>query len=171
MIMQSPALEKILREFGSEDKINKFVTRKPIRDALLECGALIGYLRLFSQRRKLDLKFQDVKFNKFLNVETLQLDLSKLIQVVKDNSQKQNVLIDNEDVEALKDPKHDPWQVCCGHDLAELLAVALRKAIGSAKEQEVKAEKIEQALRLAYEKADFERTQLFQSIQSWKMRL
>ncbi len=43
MLIQSPALDKVLAEIGSEEKITKF--GKDIRSVLLQAGKPIGYLR------------------------------------------------------------------------------------------------------------------------------
>jgi Protein of unknown function (DUF4435) len=66
-----------------------------------------------------------------------------------------------------RNPSHDPWQVCCGHDLTEILSFALQKTIGSMK---VDAIELERSLRLAYEAAYFHSTQLYQSIRLWESK-
>ena len=50
MILKSPALDKLLTEFGSADKIERFIQRpgKSIWDVLLDSGTPIGYLRWIS---------------------------------------------------------------------------------------------------------------------------
>lgn len=63
---------------------------------------------------------------------------------------------------------HDPWQVCCGHDLVEILSFGLRKAIGSAKASDIEPNSLERSLRLAYEKTYFYKIQMYLSICSWE---
>jgi hypothetical protein len=70
--------------------------------------------------------------------------------------------------ERLKEQKafsHNPWQVCCGHDLVEILSIALRKLIGS---QNRDSKELEKNLRLAYEDTYFCKTQIYVSIRSWE---
>src|SRR5713226_852276 len=60
MIIKSSALEKVLSEFGSTDKIATFKQTygKNIRTTLIECGTPIGYLRWVSLREGLSLSFE-----------------------------------------------------------------------------------------------------------------
>lgn len=58
MLLKSPALEKVLLEHGSEDKIKSF--GKDIRQTLLESAKIIGYLRWASLKFDYCLKFEDL---------------------------------------------------------------------------------------------------------------
>lgn len=88
MIIQSPALEKVLAEFGSESKITNFEQRtgKTVRLILTECGMPIGYLLWVSLRERLSLRFGDLSFDKFIDKETLAVDIGKLIRLVRSRS-------------------------------------------------------------------------------------
>lgn len=168
MLIKSPALEKVLRERGSENKIIKF--GKDICQTLLESGKIIGYLRWVSLKFDLSLKFEELAFNKFLDQTTLAIDTLKLIKVVKDHSQKPALKEKDiqDSLDSLKDDSHDPCHVCCGHDLMCILSIGLCKTLGSWNYNEVKPETIERELRLAYEHAHFRNTQLYISIQKWE---
>ena len=121
MLIKSPALEKVLGEFGSENKIEQFKqdTGKDVRSILLESGLPIGYLRWVSSQNGYSLKFEGLDFSKFLDKEKLTIGESKLIKTVKDKSQRQD--IPNEQIKSsiqkLKRGNHDPWHLCCDHDL------------------------------------------------------
>lgn len=167
MIIDSPALEKVLSEFGSPDKIEKF--NQDIRKVLLEAGLSVGYLRWVSQCDKLNLKFDGLTFSKFVDNETLKINELQLIRHVKEKSQ--HCLLEDKEIQkqlTTKKNSHDPWQVCCGHDLVEILSIGLRKAIGSKKAIEVEPDNLERSLRLAYEKAYFLETRLYSDIRTWK---
>src|ERR1019366_2375788 len=140
MLIQSPALEKVLAELGSEEKLTRFVTmhKKDMRTFLLEYTGLIGYLRWISLREKLSLKFEDMDFSKFVDKDTLKIDnVLKLIRNVQSRSSEKTVrkqILDTElqnKIKQLKSDAHDPWHVCCGHDIVGFLAFGLRKAIGT----------------------------------------
>ena len=66
-----------------------------------------------------------------------------------------------------KNIKHDPWQICCGHDLVKIIAIALGKLIGTNNKKEVLPDVLERSLRLAYEEAYFIKTKLYQDICTW----
>lgn len=168
MLIKSPALEKLLREIGSEEKILKF--GKDVRKALVESGKIIGYLRWTSLKHNLNLKFEELTFSKFIEQKSLSINTLTLIQVVKNHSQKP-ALVDKEVeklLNALQNPNHNLWHVCCGHDLICILSIGLCKTLGSCNTNDVKPEVLERELRLAYEESYFRSTQLYTSIQNWE---
>ncbi|MEG4856759.1 DUF4435 domain-containing protein [Microcoleus sp. K1-B6] len=168
MLLKSPALEKVLLEHGSEDKIKSF--GKDIRQTLLESAKIIGYLRWASLKFDHCLKFEDLAFKKFVDDRTLILNESKLLQTVKNHSQKPG--LDEPEIRAnmenLKTDSQDMWHVCCGHDMIAILSIALCKALGSCNSKEVEPNVLEKYLRVAYESAHFRETQLYISIQTWE---
>lgn len=71
MLIKSPALEKVLNEFGSEEKITKF--NKDIRNTLLKTGISVGYLLWISQCDGLNLTFDSIKFSRFVDSKLCKL--------------------------------------------------------------------------------------------------
>jgi Protein of unknown function (DUF4435) len=172
MMLKSPALEKLLLEMGSGDKLGEFVKvrGKELREALLEEGLHLGYLRWVSLRHGYALKFEGLNYRAFTDHLTLNVNQSKLIETIKNHSQKLQPSDQElrQQIEAISDETHDKWHVCCGHDLICLLSVGLHKAIGSYDWKEIKPEVIERSLRLAYESAWFRDTRLYASIKAWE---
>jgi len=168
MLIQSPALDKVLAEVGSEEKITKF--GKDIRSVLLQSGKPIGYLLWISQIHELNLTFAGIKFSKFIDEQTLQIDEIKLIQEVKNKSEAHTLKAEilQQHIANQKRNDHDPYQVCCGHHLVQILSFGLCKAIGSAKPSDVESSILERSLRLAYEEAYFYKTQIYLSIRQWE---
>jgi hypothetical protein len=172
MLFNSQALEKVLIEFGSVEKIVNFEQRieTEIRTALFEAGRIIGYLRWLSLQQRLGLDFEDLSFNRFLDEGSLKVDTAALIRAVKDHSQLHN-LDDSElirDLENLMSNNQDMLQICCGHDISAVLSFGLRKIVGSNNAGDVKQEIIERSLRLAFEAPLFSATQLYSSIKLWE---
>lgn len=168
MLLKSPALEKVLSEHGSEDKIKLFA--KDIRQTLLESAKVIGYLRWVSLKFNYGLKFEDLAFKKFINEKTLAINESDLITTVKNNSQQLG--LDEKEIRAkmdsLKTNVQDMWYVCCGHDLISILSIALCKSLGTCNSKQVEPDVLEKDLRLAYESSHFRLTQLYTAIQDWE---
>jgi hypothetical protein len=168
MIINSPALDKVLAELGSIEKISKFIS---VRDTLVEAGISIGYLRWISQCDGLNLTFNDLKFSRFIDEQNLQIDELRLVQEVKNKSQ--NSSLDSKNIQQQltikKSGSHDCWQVCCGHDLVEIMSLGLRKAIGTMKPSDVGSDGLERFLRVAYEEVYFQQTQLYADIQKWEI--
>jgi hypothetical protein len=167
MLLKSPALEKVLREHGSAEKIERF---PHIRETLLESAKIIGYLRWASLKFNYCLKFEGLAFKDFVDKETLALNKSDLIETVKNKSQKRK--LDEQEITAnmdsLKTDTQDMWQVCCGHDMISILSIALCKALGSCNSKTVEPNVLEINLRLAYEPSYFCKTQLYAAIQQWE---
>ena len=173
MMLCSPALDKILAEFGSEQKIATLTDQvgKSLHDILLAAGAPIGYLRWSSLRQSLALKFEELDFGKFVDGLCLTTDIQKLIETVKNKSQRPDLKTADilSQISALKNESHDLWQLCCGHDLIEVLSVGLRKVLGGAfNTAEIKSEVIERSLRLAYESSFFQVTELCTALRKWE---
>lgn len=170
MLLKSFALDKVITEFGSEEKIIQL--NRDVREILLKIGISVGYLRWISQYDKLNLTFNGIIFSKFIDEKTMQIDELKLIQEVKNKSQ--NFSLNDEDLQqrlrlmSQKKNSHDPWQVCCGHDMVEILSLGLRKAIGTNKAADVEPNGLERNLRLAYEEAYFCQTHLYLEIRVWE---
>ena len=172
MLLESPSLEKLLDEFGSEKKIASFIenSKMDVRQALLTAAGPIGYLRWVSQRNNLSLKFEGISFREFIDRNTLHINISKLIPEVKNKSLRHD-LSDNDlqnKIDELTDPKHNSWDICCGHDLVCILSFGLRSVLGTNNANEVKPEDLERILRAGYEYVYFLSTQLYRSLQEWE---
>ena len=164
MMLRSSALERILAEYGSEDKIS--VLPQGVRTLLLTAGIPIGYLRWISRKDGLNLTFEGIKFGKFLDEKSLILDEIKLIQTVQDKSQNWSLGSDRLTKRTSLDCD-DPWQICCGHDLVKILAIGLQRVFGTVKKE---PEDLEIALRLAHRPQDFLETQLYQKLKEWEIQ-
>jgi Protein of unknown function (DUF4435) len=170
LILISPALEKVLAEVGSENKINKF--GKDIRETLFEIGSFIGYFRWISLSDELNLTFEDLDFGKFIDKNNLNFSLDSGITTVKNKSQK--LSIDNahisQQINNLASQNCDKKQVACGKDLVETLSLALQKVLGTNNANSVTSDIIARDLRLAYEFEFFILTDLYQNIKEWEIQ-
>lgn len=127
MILQSPVLDRFIGEFGTENKIK--VLKEDIRSILLNAGVPLGLLRWLSLKDNLNLKFEEVSFSNFVEKNTLKTNIPKMVKEVKNHSQlhslDENLVIKNMD--KLRDCECDPWHICCGHDLVNIISIGLRK--------------------------------------------
>jgi hypothetical protein len=174
MMLSSPALEKLLDELGSDEKISDVQKEwgQDVREKPLELTAMIGYLRGISLHENLALKFEGLKFAKFINEEKLTINIISLIRhtqshTIGDEKGLKPVLPDKiiqEKVALIRNNTHNLWHLCCGHDIVHILAFALRKTIGSA--GHIEPDHVERCLRLAYKQTYFMRTLLYAAIQN-----
>lgn len=168
IIFSSPALEKVLAEFGSEGKIKKL--NGSVRGLIFETAILIGNLRWISLSEGLNLKFEELNFSKFVVKDTLDFDVQEFVKRVLINS-KNLTLQQNEVIKkiiALANKNHDKHHISCGKDLIEILSIGLQKVLGTNNSSKVTSEIIARDLRLAYEFEFFISTNLYKDIKAWE---
>lgn len=172
MIIKSHTLEKFLAHYGSEEKLNSFFSNNHIsaRELLIQAAFILGCFRLYSIQNRLSFTFEKLPYHDFIDKIRINIDLNRMIKVIKNKSQAHNY----EESELLKQitietkKAHDPWEVCCGHDIMNILALVLCGTWGSCKRTDFTQEKLEEKLRLAYELIDLKKTKLYANLLEWE---
>jgi len=173
-IICSPALDAVLKAYGSTIKISKIetATEKKVRDILFECAAVIGAVRVLSKGNELNFRFAGMRwrFNASTNVE---IDVDRQYNQILARSdtvvgwdltrlkkEAEVVLISAESVKNL----------CRGHDVVRVLARALRKMLGSDSQfdSEDRVINLEKSLRLAYSLEYFRKSNIYSRIIRWE---
>jgi hypothetical protein len=176
MMIRSHSFAHFIAEAASRTKLERFLANvgaTDIRDTLLERALLIGHLRQYSHIEELCLRFDGLRFNTFVDRETIVLDLEKLVGAVL--ALTSNAELDTDEVigqvrEFAKGFSGDPYQVCCGHDVIAILSIGLRKCIGSKSKEGASQRVLESELRLSYDSECFRQTHLFRSAIDWESR-
>lgn len=169
MLLASKALERLLREYGEDPTADTREVAHTVRATILELGLPIGLLRWLSHREGYGWLFEDMDFNKFVNDKILAISPDKLMAEIQTRSGKGALPADIASrQEALASRKEDSWHICCGHDLVMLLGMGLRRVWGKNNDAEVSRERVEQSLRLAYRRDDFEATRLYAQLRAWE---
>ena len=171
MMLNSPAFDRMLEEFGSDERVSAFAEKTPLIARQLAMSASpLGCLRLISLQSGLQLKFEGLTFSRFVGAGDLRIDVVKMVHEVVNNSQKHHLdaaqLVDQVTKEDQKG--HDCWQISCGHDIVGILSIAFRRTFSGKSTGDVAAEILERCLRLAYEAAHLRDTKLYQSIADWE---
>lgn len=169
LLLRSPALTDVLREFGSQSKIDTAskVGIHPLQLSL-EATKPLGCLRLASIRNGWALKFDQMKFD-FVDTQTLSPDTTRLVEHICGR----NPFATCTRSDALKQIQieqshgHDIWQLVVGHDVSTILAISLRKLFGTYNNGEITDELFESALRLAYTLDEFRKTPLYVDVAQW----
>lgn len=190
MMLRSKALDYILRDLGSSDKLRQIdAAGDSPRDILLRAGSELGYLRWLCERDRraaeqgvqsslapdgpLRLKFQELKYSGFTDDKTVTIVRTRLLHTIAKHSKQS---IDHERVEqeldALRELAaqrgHSLWDICAGHDLVALLGIGLRRLFGSRKQEDLRT--LDVTLRLAYQDEWFRQTSLYADMQAWQQR-
>lgn len=172
IMLKSRSLDSIIFQFASKEKYKKFMdscSSNSLLEILLDKTSPIGALRYISKRDGVNLYFKDLNYKKIVNEKDLALDLVKFVQMIIDRSKSS---INKESlIEAIKDvlmENYDLLQLCCGHDVTALLAIALKNRIGSNKESTVNSDSIEIYFRVSFEESEFKKTKVYQQMKEWE---
>jgi hypothetical protein len=170
MVLRTDIMDKIISEFVDTDKTRKI--DKPINIKLIENALILGYFRWInsSYKENLDLEFKGLNYDQFIDKIQFEIELNNLIEEVKLRSD--NYSVDSRRIKLLIiqliKEGHDPWQVCRGHDITEILSFGLNMIFGFRKDIPIRSEKIEKILRISYGRSHFEKTVLFSFIDKWE---
>ena len=174
MLLDSSALQHVLRELGDPEALDRFEAERQvtITEYLLSLGVWIGYLRWASARNGWKLKFEELDYARFIREKDFADDRRLLIMVVRGHQGGSVAPPSPEEMHAAIDglvsDAHDRWHVCCGHDLVEILAIGLRRVLGNNNPGDLRRDKLERELRLAYEEGYFRKTGLHAAIGAWE---
>ncbi|MEW6443209.1 MAG: DUF4435 domain-containing protein [bacterium] len=172
MMCASPAFNKVLWEFGTEEGMDHFARERgsAIASVLVKSAMNVGYLRWVSSKHSLGLDFDGLTFRKFVDRRTLEVSVQDLVSEVKNHSMAHRLsgewLVSQ--IEAARSGRHDPWQVACGHDVLEILSLGLQRTLAARKGTEVARKVLERSLRLAYSSDEFVNTGLYKTMRDWE---
>lgn len=174
MIIRSNSFISVIRDRASKRKLAKILIKhgvNDVREILLGRALYVGYLRKYSEMKNLHLCFKGLRFDRFIDRATLEIDINALVDRVLALSH--NPAVNKPDligaIEGLiTECSHDPFQICCGHDFIAILGIGLRKVLGNKLKQEASAEAVGSALRLSYDSEDFKRTRLYSDAKNWE---
>ena len=166
LLCRSPALYKVLSEFGDSSKIQRFENeeKSDVREGLLKRALEFGRLRWAALRCQLNINTVDIKVRRFVDTKTWMVDIENLICVAANrNSADADVL--KRSIAEL--PCADPWYVVRGHDVVELLRIGLMRVLGDIKNS-VGIRQISGILRAGISREDLEHTMLWTKIRFWE---
>jgi len=171
-MLSSPAFYRVFDQFVSFGKYDLWIQANStdIRIHLLREVAKIGCLLRHSNLRRLNLVFDGLEYGSFTNRDTLIIDIPRLVQHVMDRSMRHDLSCEelSGEIDGCMAIISDFWQVSCGHHFMEFLGFAFRFALGSWSASDVRRERFELDLRLAYALEDFRATRLFALLREWE---
>lgn len=167
LLIQSSALDRILVELGSREKISQF--DRDVREYLITAASWIGCLRLHSQRTDLNLRFQNLKYAKCCIFESLSINIEALVQEVMNYSQRHDLSRDDvvNDLTYIHQSINDLWLISYGRDMIGILSHGLRKVLGTNDAKDVAPDILKRGLRLAFSWDDMNKSILSQNLHKW----
>ena len=86
MLLCSSALDRVLAEFGSQEKLATF--EEEVLEGLLSRALPLGYLRLYSARKSLNLRFDGMTYSAWVDRASFDVRIDRLINEVKNRYSK-----------------------------------------------------------------------------------
>ena len=170
LILASPAFDKLVSELMTESK--QKIYKKKLLGLLLKSGVVIGYLRWLSSKSRLNLnlKFKGISCEQFIDKKTLSISVRRLIREVKKNSAKPQISEKKlrKGIVKIGRGKHDPWLICSGHDLIEILVIGFHHIFGARRAKTLDSDQVEAFLRMSYDSRYFQSTKIYASIKDWE---
>ena len=172
MILCSTALDTVLNNYGSQNKIPKETLSrgKSVRELIFRSASVVGFLRLLSQKNEWSLSFEDMDY-KFASSSSYDLDEAKTVEHVlsrsKKNMDKSNIVADIRNRRSEAVPYKD---LCCGHDCIRVLGRAFKSKLGSDNDfnNEKGAKKLQKILRVSYHFELFQQSVACNKIREWE---
>lgn len=169
VLLRSPALDRVLNEEADPSAVKALCAREgSVQEALLRRGLPFGQLRWLALRRGDDLHCDPLRPAHFVDPKTWELDRAALY---KDAAQRGLSLTPTEIESAVAAlPSADPWWICRGHDLIDLLVLALKSVLSRGGRSQPSRDALGKSLRLALHPTDFAATGLHAGIVDWQGR-
>lgn len=169
LLLRSPALESVLQILGDEAKIQQYEQRTgmPVREGLLQNGLAFGRFRWMDSRRAWNMNIsvaKELKPERFIDRDTWETKDSEILETVS-----RRVELSTDELRGLIDrlPNVDPWFICQGHDMTEILRLGLQSVLGNLKSTQTKKE-IADSLMLAFHDIYLAATRLYADIKNWE---
>jgi hypothetical protein len=145
---------KILNDYELQDSAEE------IRQNVLLTASYIAYIRWYNETKECRIKFDGLGYKQFYKPETMRLDNHKLLDVLNKRSKNKTETLTVENIENFiqKIKTDDYLNLCNGHDVTDLLALAINTP----------AEQFRGNLRIAFQFSHFVQTKLYKDIAAWQ---
>lgn len=166
LLCRSSALDKVLAEYGSRPKIERFENEADadVRTGLLERALIFGRLRWAAVRSDPMIRLREFRVRRFVDENTWAVDYEGLLRAALPDSP-DHALAMARRIDEL--PEADPWYVVHGRDMVEILRTGLRYTLGDIPAS-VGVKEIGKALRLAMTPGDLQATKLWADMRTWE---
>lgn len=169
VLLFSSAYDKFLRLCASEVKMRAI---DDSRELILSAASPLGALRLISLQEKLNLYFEGLDLSDFISKATLKVDSAKMVAKVFQRTRAEGGN-PTSDITELQDrlacalEKYSSEDLCNGHDVFDVLKIAMTKVFASYNSKDYDSDKIFSYLLMGYTAEDFEQTKLYVLLQEW----
>lgn len=173
-LKSQPDMNSIYAELANPMLIKKYEEEnsKIFIESIIDIAFEIGICKLvcINRNQYSRLNTQNLDYRDFVD-RMLNIDIDKLIlQVVRGNPGKGVSEFDiSNQISSEKEKKHDRYQICCGHDVTNILELCFSQyGLGFGNENCLNTSRIESLLRTAYTSESFKKTDMYKKILEWE---
>lgn len=172
MMVNSPALLGFIQEYSKPDTYEEAKTK--LFESVLDAAYTIGVFRYLNNKEKLKINFKGLNFNDFLSIHVLDVEVNAevLADSLVERSPSATPVVNKEYLLSFLrgfDKSVCPLQMCCGHDVSNIIAMIYRQGEVSF-EKNMDVNKVEISLRLAYQEDFFQETELYEKVSDFCFR-
>ena len=174
LIYSSDTFNNIIDNFGSQEKIANFSRTNNISvfQYLLQNASTIGFFRLISEQNNLNINFENINFEKFIDKNTVKVDIERLVEHLININRSRITLQKEKLLHLLSEAKlknYNLLEICNGHDFTVLFNYSLRKLIGTINSTNLPIDIFEANIRIAYDSKFLKKTKLYQETRNWEI--
>ncbi len=175
MMLSAGILDRVVAQLADPNLLRQL--EGDFSAALANAGLPLGYVRLESELRGLMLSFDKVMIEHSVDPITLRPNIDQLLDDVQDCNRKK--LVDGPFLAAMKkqvrgwvqERQHDPWYICCGHDLVKILGHGLAHGFGNKRGKSCCDEtQLFELLVREYDDALFRESRLCDGMRHWELQ-
>lgn len=169
MLFLSPSFSKFLTISAIEAKIS---TIENPRVPILKAASYLGALRALSLKNNYCLCFDEYKCKDYVEHTRLAADIKQLVKKVIQRTRSKGISVSIDEtalLSAVNDYVRDNCAecLCNGHDVIEIVGIAMRKLYASADATEYSEERVFEMLLQGYTVEEFQKSELYTKLKVW----
>jgi len=173
ILTSNPNMRRIYSELTDNIIINNFDKTHSVNfiESIMRAAYDIGLLKMVMKRPSYCVDMKDLFYSDVIN-DDFEVNLDELINRVK---KKHHTLYEiKNDINTVRKSEFDKFQICCGHDVTNILAKSFvaveHEGLGYGKKRIVNKNQIEELLRAIYCFEHFLFTKLYAGIIEWEKK-
>ena len=169
MLFFSQSLEKFLKICANKNKLKR---QEDVRNPILSAAAYIGALRVVSLLNKYCLDFDGFECKNFVEKSKLDPDCKKMIEKITQRTRSKGKAVNVSDEELQIEVnkflvEYDKECLCNGHDVLEILCIAMMKLYATSSADEYSSENMFNYLLMGYNEEEFQQSALYRKLHLW----
>lgn len=169
MLFLSPSFTKFLSISAIEVKLSSI--ENP-RTPILKAASYLGALRAMSLKNNYCLCFDEYKCKDYVEHTRLAADVKQLVKKVVQRTRSKGISVSVDETalaNAVNDYVRDNCAecLCNGHDVIEIIGIAMRRLYASADATEYSEERVFEMLLQGYTFEEFQKSELYKKLKRW----